>query len=284
MFTHKKSVWLFLLPGLMGLMIFYLVPFVGGVWYSLTDGSFENAFVGLQNYARIWKNEMFLLGLKNTMELSLLCAPLIWLTSFLASMLLHRLNEKGTFFRNAVLMPYLMPTSAMLLIWLVLFDYGGVINRALCALGLERVLWLEGGALRVPVVVMYVWKNLGFSMIIFTAALQAVPGALYEYAELEGASFRQQAFKITLPLITPTAFLVFVMAWINAFKIFKEVYFIGGAYPDNSVYTLQNYMNNMFSKLNYQNVTSAAYSFALIVFALFGVLFLIERRVRRGVM
>ena len=95
---------------------------------------------------------------------------------------------------------------------------------------------------------------------------------------LEGASFRQQAFNITLPLIVPSAFLVFILAWINAFRIFKEVYFIGGAYPDEAVYTLQNYMNNMYSKLNYQNVTTAAYSFAIIVFALFGVLFYIQKR------
>lgn len=88
-------------------------------------------------------------------------------------------------------------------------------------------------------------------------------------------SWKARAFlpalsRITLPMITPTAFLVFVLAWINAFKIFKEVYFIAGAYPDYSVYTLQNYMNNMFGKLNYQLVTAAAYSFGLIVFALFG--------------
>lgn len=98
----------------------------------------------------------------------------------------------------------------------------------------------------------------------------------------KGASFRYQAFKITLPLVVPSAFLVLILAWINAFKIFKEVYFIGGAYPDPAVYTLQNYMNNMFSKLNYQNVTTAAYSFALIVFALFGVLFLIQRNLQKN--
>ena len=92
------------------------------------------------------------------------------------------------------------------------------------------------------------------------------------------AGFLKQTFGITLPLVVPTAFLVIILEWINAFKIFKEVYFIGGAYPDEAVYTLQNYMNNMYGKLNYQNVTTAAYSFALIVFALFGVLFLTQRR------
>ena len=73
-----------------------------------------------------------------------------------------------------------------------------------------------------------------------------------------------------------------ILEWISAFKIFREVYFIGGAYPDNSVYTLQNYMNNMYNKLNYQNVTTAAYSFALIVFVLFGVLFFLQNRMQRN--
>ena len=281
MFTRKKSVWLFLLPGGLGLMLFYIVPFFGGIYYSLTDGSYRNAFVGLKNYADIWRNQMFVLGLKNTMQLSLICAPLVWLLSFGIASLLNRLRPKGAFFRNSVLLPYLMPSSAMLLIWLVAFDYGGVINRLVTALGFSRVIWLQGAELRVPVILLFVWKNLGFAVIIFMAALQAIPEPLYEYARLEGAGFWRQTFGITLPMIVPTAFLIIILEWINAFKIFKEVYFIGGAYPDESVYTLQNYMNNMYSKLNYQNVTTAAYSFALIVFALFGALFLTQRQLMR---
>ena len=281
MFTRKKSVWLFLLPGGLGLMLFYIVPFFGGIYYSLTDGSYRNAFVGLKNYADIWRNQMFVLGLKNTMQLSLICAPLVWLLSFGIASLLNRLRPKGAFFRNSVLLPYLMPSSAMLLIWLVAFDYGGVINRLVTALGFSRVIWLQGAELRVPVILLFVWKNLGFAVIIFLAALQAIPEPLYEYARLEGAGFLLQTFGITLPMIVPTAFLIIILEWINAFKIFKEVYFIGGAYPDEAVYTLQNYMNNMYGKLNYQNVTTAAYSFALIVFALFGALFLTQRQLMR---
>ena len=258
-------------------MLFYIVPFFGGIYYSLTDGTYRNAFVGFENYASIWRNQMFVLGLKNTMELSLICAPLVWVLSFAIASLLNRLRPKGAFFRNSVLLPYLMPSSAMLLIWLVIFDYGGVVNRLWVALGLERVIWLQGTALRVPVILLFVWKNLGFAVIIFMAALQAIPEPLYEFARLEGAGFWRQTFGITLPMIVPTAFLVIILEWINAFKIFKEVYFIGGAYPDETVYTLQNYMNNMYGKLNYQNVTTAAYSFAVIVFALFGLLFLTQK-------
>lgn len=282
MFTKKKSVILFLLPGLAMLLVFYIVPFIGGIGYSLTDGSYKNEFVGLANYRSLWGNQMFLLGLKNTMELSLICAPLLWVLSFLLAAALGAINPHGGFFRSSVLLPYLTPSSAILLVWLVLFDYGGPVNRVLAALGMERVMWLESASLRLPIILMFLWKNMGFCLIIFLAALQAIPQPLYEYATLEGAGFFTRAFRITLPLITPSAFLVFVLAWINAFKIFKEVYFIAGAYPDYSVYTLQNYMNNMFSKLNYQLVTAAAYSFAVIVFAVFGVLFFLQRRAARG--
>ena len=278
MFIRKKSVWLFLAPGLLGLMLFYVIPFIGGIYYSLTDGTYRNAFVGMANYAGMWRNQMFLLGLKNTLELSLICAPLVWVLSFAIASLLNRLRPKGAFFRNSVLLPYLMPSSAMLLFWLVIFDFGGVVNRVVTALGFDRVMWLQGSQMRVPIILLFMWKNLGFAVIIFLSAIQAVPEPLYEYATLEGAGFLRQTFGITLPMIVPTAFLVIILEWINAFKIFKEVYFISGAYPDESVYTLQHYMNNMYNKLNYQNVTTAAYSFALIVFALFGVLFLTQRR------
>ncbi|MBQ8971630.1 MAG: sugar ABC transporter permease, partial [Clostridia bacterium] len=100
MFTKKKSVLLFLLPGLLGLMLFYIVPFIGGIYYSLTDGSYKNAFVGLENYQLVWRNPMFQLGLKNTLLLSLICAPTVWILSFVIASLLNRIRPGGAFFRN----------------------------------------------------------------------------------------------------------------------------------------------------------------------------------------
>ncbi len=269
---------LFLLPGLLLLMLFYVIPLFSGVSYSVTDGSKANTFVGMRNYLSLWQNKMFQLGLKNTLELSVISAPLLWIFAFFLALLLLSISPKGTFFRSSALLPYLAPSSAMLLVWLILFDYGGPLNRMADALGLQRVMWLESSALRVPIILMFIWKNLGFCMVIFLAALQAVPQSLYEYAMLEGGGFFVKAFRVALPHILPTAFLIFVLAWINAFKIFKEVYIIAGSYPDRSVYTLQHYMNNMFSRLDYQMVTAAAYSFAVIVLVLFAVLFLLQRR------
>ena len=269
----------FLLPGMAGLLLFYGIPFIGGIWYSVTDGSVKNEFVGLNNFISVWQNPMFQLGLRNALELSLICAPLLFLLSFLLAAGLHRMRPAGAFFRSSVLMPYLMPSSAVLIIWLLWFDYGGPVNRILTALGGQRIDWLLGAELRIPVVLLFLWKNLGFCVVIFMSALQSIPESLYEYATLEGASFLKQTFSITLPLAIPSAFLVAILSFVNAFRIFKEVYFMAGAYPDEPLlYTLQNYMNNMYGKLNYQNVTTAAYIFALIVLALFGLLFISQRQ------
>ncbi len=274
MFHRKKIVWLLLLPGLAGLLAFYVVPFFGGIYFSLMDGTFANEFVGLANYKRVWQNPMFQLGLKNTWELSLLCAPVIWLLAFLLAGMLKTLRHRATPFRNILLLPYLMPSSAMLLIWTLMFDYGGVVNRMVTAMGFERVLWLEEDALRFPIVLLYIWKNVGFSVVLFASALSAVHPSLYEYASLEGAGWWTQSFRITLPQILPTAFLVFVLAWVNAFKIFKEAYFIGGDYPSTQIYTLQHFMNNKFAKLEYQDVTAAAYMFAVGVMVLFALMYM----------
>ncbi len=283
MYKKLKLAWPFLLPGLAGLLIFYVIPFVGGIWYSVTDGKVANQFVGFDNYISVWNNPMFKMGLKNTMELSLICAPLLFLLSFLLAAGLHRIRPAGGFFRSSVLMPYLMPSSAILIIWLLWFDYGGPVNRLLVMLGNTRVNWMLGAELRLPVILLFLWKNLGFCVVIFMSALQSIPESLYEFATLEGASFMKQTFKITLPLAVPSAFLVAILSFVNAFKIFKEAYFIAGPYPDDPeyIYTLQNYMNNMYSKLSYQNVTTAAYIFAVIVFALFAVLFLSQRSALR---
>ena len=146
-----------------------------------------------------------------------------------------------------------------------------------------NISWFSNGSsAMLAAVIANIWRGIPFFTISYMSALSGISDDLYESAKIDGANSAVTLFRITLPMITPTAFLVFVLAWINAFKIFKEVYFIAGAYPDYSVYTLQNYMNNMFGKLNYQLVTAAAYSFGLIVFALFGALFFLQRRAARG--
>lgn len=278
---HPGALAGFLLPGLLGILVFYVLPFLGGLYYSVTDGSARLAYAGAANYVDVWRNRMFSLGLTNSFALSLLCVPPVWVFGFVLALALDRLKGGARLMRGSLLLPYVMPSSAVILIWLMAFDYGGALNRLLAALGAARVDFLSGSAVRLPVTLLFIWKNMGFAVIVYLSAMQAVPEELYEYARLEGAGFWRCAGKITLPHILPACFAVVVFEWLAAFKIFREVFFIGGAYPDASVYTLQNYMNNLFFKLRYQHVTAAAYLFACMMFALFGLIFLFERRAEK---
>ena len=283
MFEKKKSVWLFLLPGLAMLMIFYIVPFFSGIGYSLTDGSYKNAFVGLQNYRDLWGNSMFLLGLKNTMELSLICAPLLWVFSFLLASALSAIKPFGGFFRSSALMPYLTPSSAILLVWLVIFDYGGPVNRMLEAMGMERVMWLTSGALRLPVVLMFLWKNLGYNMILFMAGLAAVPQEVMDAAKMDGAGDFQMFVHLKLKYLSPTIFFVTIFSIINSFKVFREVYLLTGDYPYESLYMLQHFMNNAFQSLNYQRLSAAAIVMSLFMIVIIGILFVAENHFGKDV-
>ncbi len=177
MFQHKKSLLLFLIPGLLGVLLFYVVPFLGGAYYSFTDGSAQAGIVGFANYAAVWGNRMFQLGLKNSLLLSLMCAPTVWLVSFVIAELLRKLPSGTKTLRSMMLLPYIMPSSAIILIWLLLFDDGGPINHLASVLGLERIDFLSGQALRLPVVLLFIWKNLGFAVIVFLSAMQAIPQA-----------------------------------------------------------------------------------------------------------
>lgn len=269
---------LFLLPGLAGILIFYAGPFIGGIYYALTDGTAGTNFVGLQNFAAVWGNRMFQIGLRNSLELAALCVPPVWVFGFLTASCIDRQKKVTVLLRNVVFLPYVLPSCAVLLFWLTAFDDSGVVNRLLSCFGLERTIFLTSPAMRVPIVLLFVWKNFGFAVVVYLSAMQSIPELLYESAVLDGAGFFSQCLRITLPHIVPTAFLVLLIEWVNAFRIFREVYLIGGAYPAMDVYTLQHFMNNMYSRLSYPYVTSAAYLFTVFLFVFFGSLFLFQRR------
>jgi multiple sugar transport system permease protein len=134
---------------------------------------------------------------------------------------------------------------------------------------------------RVTVVIVYLWKNIGYSMVLFLAGLQNIPVEYYEAARIDGASIWKQFTAITLVYLTPTAFFVFIMSIINSFKVFREAYLISGDYPHSSIYMLQHYMNNMFAGLDYQKLTSAAFIMSVFIVLLVLILFIIERRINR---
>ncbi len=271
--------WLFLGPSLLGFSLFYLLPFVTGFYYSLVDSPINRTFVGLHNYVALLKNPSFLLALSNTAKFTVICVPLNIAFSLGAALLLNRKIRGRNLFRTIFITPLVIPVASVVLVWQAFFDLNGVLNSLIHALGYPPVDWMKTNWSRMVVLVIYLWKNIGYSVILFLAGLQNIPAEYYEAARIDGASRRQEFFRITLIYLTPTAFFVFVISIINSFKVFRETYLISGEYPHNSIYMLQHYMNNMFMVLDYQKLTPAAFIMAAFIVAVVLLLFIVERKI-----
>jgi multiple sugar transport system permease protein len=276
-----RTALLFLLPSLTGFALFYLVPYAGAIVFSLLDRPVGGRFVGPANYVALLSNPAFLRATANTLVFSAICLPAIVALSLAVALLLDRSVRGFTFFRAALVAPLVVPVASVVLVWRIVFDPRGPLNGLLGRVGIIGPDWLNSGSAIWVILAVYLWKNLGYGMILFLAGLQGIPASYYEAARLDGARRWTVFRRITLVYLTPTTFFVLVISIINSFKVFRETYLMAGPYPDQSIYFLQHYMNNAFFSLNYQKLTSAAFVMSVAIYMLVLVLFNVERRLRR---
>lgn len=266
----------FLSPSLLGVGIFFILPFCVVVYYSLIDGVGSKNFVFLQNFIKLFDNSAFRLAAKNTLSFSAMAVPLaVVLSIVLALMLECRIPLKSQF-RTFFLSPMMVPVASVVLIWQVLFNYNGTINEFLMLFGADRIDWLQSQFAPVVVLLLFLWKNLGYNMILFMAALNNIPKELLEVADVEGAGEMYKFFAIKLRYLSPTVLFVTILSLINSFKVFREVYLLAGAYPYETLYTLQHFMNNTFDSLDYQKLSAAAVLMALVMVIIIALLFKAE--------
>ena len=154
-------------------------------------------------------------------------------------------------------------------------------NELLSFVGLGQVDFLNSGWAVFVLAVVYLWKYLGYMMILFLAGLSEIPRSFGESAEMDGANKIKRFFYVTLPCLRPTLFFVVVLSIANSFKVFREIFLIAGPYPNESIYMLQHYMNNMFSRGDYPMLTSAAYITAVIIIAFLLVMFALNRSAQK---
>ena len=266
----------FLSPSLLGVGIFFILPFCVVVYYSLIDGVGSKNFVFLQNFIKLFDNSAFRLAAKNTLSFSAMAVPLaVVLSIVLALMLECRIPLKSQF-RTFFLSPMMVPVASVVLIWQVLFNYNGTINEFLMLFGADRIDWLQSQFAPVVVLLLFLWKNLGYNMILFMAALNNIPKELLEVADVEGAGEMYKFFAIKLRYLSPTVLFVTILSLINSFKVFREVYLLAGSYPYETLYTLQHFMNNTFDSLDYQKLSAAAVLMALVMVVIIALLFKAE--------
>ena len=176
----------------------------------------------------------------------------------------------------------MVPIASIILIWQVLFHYNGVINEFLQVFGADKIDWLKSDYCMVVIVVLFLWKNLGYNMILFMAALSNIPRELLEVAEVGGASAAYQFFHIKLRYLSPTVLFVTILSIINSFKVFREIYLLTGNYPYDGLYMMQHFMNNMFNSADYQRLSAAAVLLAIVIVILIALLFFVENIFRKG--
>ena len=266
----------FLSPSLLGVGVFFILPFGVVVYYSLIDGVGSHNFVGAQNFIKLFGNSAFKLAAGNTLRFSAMAVPAaVVLAMVLALMLEARIPLKSQF-RTFFLSPMMVPVASIVLIWQVLFNANGTVNVLLGTFGMKAVDWLQSGYAPVVVLLLFLWKNLGYNMILFMAGLANIPKELLEVADVEGASEAYKFFAIKLRYLSPTVLFVTILSLINSFKVFREVYLLAGAYPYETLYTLQHFMNNTFESLDYQKLSAAAVIMAAVMVVLIALLFKAE--------
>ena len=246
------------------------------VYYSFINGALDHGFAGLKNYVSVMQNGAFRIAVKNTAVFSALSVPLAVILAMALALLLEARIPWKSQFRTFFLSPMMVPIASIILVWQVLFHDNGVVNELLKSLGHDKIYWFSSNASLVVIVVLFLWKNLGYNMILFMAALNNVPKAMLEAAEVEGASEWTQFVHIKLRYLSPTILFVTILSIINSFKVFREIYRLTGNYPYDSLYMLQHFMNNMFRQLDYQKLSAAAVLLAIVIVILIAILFAVE--------
>ncbi|MCY9593332.1 sugar ABC transporter permease [Paenibacillus chitinolyticus] len=278
--TDTAAVLMFLAPSALGFMMFYLIPFAMGVYDSFVESTADNRFVGFEHYRELLSSESFRKAARNTASFTLVSVPLMILLSLSLAVLLNQNIYIRRWLRTAFVLPLVVPAASVVLVWQILLDWNGSVNAWLGYFERARVDWMKTDAARSVVIAVYLWKNIGYNMILFLAGLQQIPKDYYETARIEGAGPFRQFRSITLVYLTSTLFFVTIMSVINSFKVFRETYLIAGDYPHDSIYMLQHYMNNMFMSLDIPKLTAAATLMTGSILLLVLVLFALERRFR----
>lgn len=257
-----RSKWFFLLPSLIGVLAFFVFPFVQTLVRSLSRG--------LRGYASVLGNDAFRLAVFNTVRFVGVAIPLLLFISLLAALGIYKSKWMGLI-KSAYLFPMAVPAAVVALIAKVIFAPSGMANQMLAAVGEQGLGWLSGDASFWTLVISYLWKNSGYTIVLWIAGIAAVPEHVMEAAKVDGASGGQCVWFILLPQLKPALYTITMLSFLNSFKVFREAYLLVGSYPPKSMYLLQHLFNNWYINLDIDKMSAAAVMLAA-AFALCSVL------------
>ena len=254
----------FMAPSIIGISIFFLLPFLDTVRRSFYDVRGVN-FIGIASYVSVLNNAAFRLAAANTARFVAIVIPLLLVISLATALLVRSIKPKGKVFKTSFLLPMAVPVASIVLLWQALFNEGGLANSVLTNFGLQPINFMGSGAAFWVLVFTYLWKNTGYNMILWLAGLDSISDTLYEAAHVDGASKIQSFRYVTLPCLMPTIGIVSIISLLNSFRVFREAYLVAGAYPHDSMYLLQHLFNNWFQNLDISRLSAAATMMAAVL-------------------
>ena len=273
-FIYKESTvgHVFAAPFIFGFICFSLIPILTSLYYSFTDysmGSKTIAWVGFTNFARLFKDEIFVKSLGVTLKYVFVSVPLKLAFALFVAFLLTRKSRMVTLYRSLYYVPSLVGGSvAVALVWKQLFARKGLINAVLVDMGLQKINWFGDEKLAlIPLILMSVWQ-FGSSMIIFAAGLKEIPTSYYEAARIDCANGFQLFFKITLPCLSPIILYNLVMQTISAFMAFTQAFIITQGGPNNGTMMYSLYVYNQAFQYNNMGYACAMSWFMLVVMSI----------------
>lgn len=257
----------FVLPSLLGVAVFLWIPFLDTMRRAFV-GAVNGAWAGLKNFQMVLGNEAFRLAVGNTVRFTVICIPLLIVLGLLAAMALQRLGKVGKCLKSAFLVPMAIPAASVVLLWRLTFHRNGFLNGFLHLFGVAGPDWMNTDAAFWVLVFSYLWKNLGYDIVLWLAGLSGISQSLYEAARVDGAGKLACFRYITLPCLKPSLYTISVLSFLNSFKVFREAYLVAGDYPQESMYLLQHVFNNWYRNLDLDKMAAGAALMAVFVFGL----------------
>jgi multiple sugar transport system permease protein len=274
--------YLFMLPFILGFLLWFLVPALVAVWLTFFDWNMiqDPTYIGLENFREILRDRLFTQSLKATSYYTLVSVPLSLALSFLIALLLNAKVPGMSVFRTIYYLPTIVPAVANAVLWNFVFNTEfGLVNALLRALGLPKIMWFQDPEWAMPaLIIMSLW-GLGNSVVIYLAGLQGIPEVLYEAAEIDGAGRWAKLRHVTIPLISPVIFFNLIMGIIGSFQVFTAGFLITGGGPQNATlfYVLYTYRTG----IQYFDMGYAAVLAWILFFIILGLTLLIFRYVGR---
>lgn len=269
-FLNKYEGFLFILPWVLGFIIFGLIPILEALYIGFTDWNSLTSphFVGFKNYIDLFKDDNFINAIKITVKFAVVSVPLGILTSMVLAALLNNPIKGISFFRTALYIPAVVSGVSVALLWRWILDKDfGLLNMILSKIGINGPGWLSDPNWVLPSYILIAIWGAGGGVLTYLAGLQDIPRTLYEAAEIDGAGWFKSFIHITVPMLSPVIFYNLIMGIIGGFRKFNDAYIIGGAGNQGRFYMVYLYENAFnFFKMGY--ATAMAWVLFIIILSL----------------